>query len=195
MTDNNDPVSTPVSDSEELRSIYRSGLQEKVPPRLDRMVMRGAQSEIQKDSALRYFLPWGRSVAFIAAAGLSLALLLDLNKSANREQVSTPESIVQQEFNSEAAESSARMLEIGRTANHRFLGEDPDADDVTLPATSGAPAEVLEKQRKLCGDAQMATPQSWMVCIVQLRADGNTREARAELDRLLLAYPDFVPAQ
>ena len=191
MTEKNDPA----HDSEDLRAIYRSGSREKVPPRLDKMVMRRARSEIRKGSMSKLYFPWGRPAAFVAVAGLSLAVLLELNETANHEQRPMTGPNIQQDFRSEAADGSTRMIDIGKTATHRFLGEDPGAGDVTAPATASEPGESLPGPVKLCDDAQVETPQSWMVCIVRLRADGHSQEANMEMGELLLTYPDFVPYQ
>lgn len=181
MTENDDSISA--ADNAELRAIYGSGTQERVPARLDEAVMRNASIEAKKDTAFLWFIPWRRPVAFIATAGLSLAIVIEMSELSVFEPSPLSASDTQQEFAKEIAESSVRMRRIGEIATHRALGETSDISQLSIAA----------KGRTLCSEDQVKTPESWLACILQLRTDGFQEEAHAEMDRLLLAYPDFTP--
>ena len=140
MTDNDDFTSS--TDNEELHATYRSGPQERVPPHLDEAVMRTASIEAQKDTAFRWFIPWRRPVAFIATAGLSLAIVIEMSELSVFEQSPLSASDTQQEFSKEVAESSARMRQIGETATHRALGETPDVSQLSIAAKGSRSAMV-----------------------------------------------------
>lgn len=183
MIENNDSVSA--VDNEELRAIYGSGTQEQVPAHLDEAVMSNARIEAQKDAAFLWFIPWRRPVAFIATAGLSLAIVLEMSELSVFEQSPLSASDIQQEFAKEVAESSARMRRIGETATHRALGGTSDASQLPIVAKGGT----------LCGEDQIKTPESWLACVIQLRTDGFQEQAHTEMDRLLLAYPGFTPPE
>jgi len=183
MIDNDDFAFA--TDNEALRATYRFGPQEQVPRHLDEAVMRNASIEAQKDKALRWFIPWRRPIAFAVMASLSLAIVIEMSELAVFEQSPLSESDTQQEFAKEAAESSARMRQIGETATHLSLG---GTSDVSQPDTAA-------KGGTLCSDDQIKSPESWLECVVKLRADGFLPEAHAEMGRLLLAYPDFTLPQ
>ena len=183
MTDNDDFTST--TDNEELRATYRSGPQEQVPPHLDEAVMRSASIEAKKDTALLWFIPWRRPVAFAVMASLSLAIVIEMSELAVFEPSPLSASDTQQEFAKEVAESSARMRRIGVTATHRALGETSDVSQSDIAVKGGS----------LCSDDQIKSPESWLECVLRLRTDGFLAEARAEMDRLLLVFPDFTPPE
>lgn len=180
MNENNESISA--ADNGELRAIYGAGTQEQVPAHLDAAVMRNADFELQKDTTFRWFIPWMRPVAFIAMAGLSLAIVIEMSELSVFEPSPLSVSDTQQKFAKEVAASSARMRQIGETATHRALGETPDVSQLSIAAKGGT----------LCSDDQIKSPESWFACVDQLRADGFQEEARAEMGRLLLAYPDFT---
>lgn len=183
MTDNNDPA--PEADNEALRTLYRSGPQERVPPRLDQSVLRNASKETRKDTALRWFLPWRRPAVFIVTAGLSLAIVIEMSEMAVFERSPLAAGDTPQEFATEAVESLARMRQLGETARHLALGEDSAVSQFTIKAQGAT----------FCDDDQIETPESWLKCIVQLRTHGFHADADAESSRLLSAHPDFTLAE
>jgi len=181
-----DPLKpTSATENEALRATYRYGARQQVPTHLDDAVMRNARADVRNDSGWRWFTAWRRPVAFIATAGLSLAIVLEMSELEVFEQRSIAVPELPQDFATEAAESPARIRQIGETANQRALGESADIRQLTLPTGDNS----------LCTDDQVKTPESWFACIALLRADGFHEDAQAELDRLLLAYPGFTPPE
>jgi len=177
--------STSAIANEALRATYRYGARQQVPAHLDDAVMRDACADVQQDSGWRWFTAWRRPVAFIATAGLSLAIVLEMSELAVFERGPLAGPDIRQDFATEAAESPARIRQIGETARQRALGESSDIRQLTI-----APGD-----DPLCTDDQVKMPDSWFACIARLRANGFHREAQAELDRLLLAYPGFTPPE
>ncbi len=52
---------------------------EAAPPELDRIVLQNASSAVRTEGRKFPFMAWLRPAAFVATAGLSFALVLDLN--------------------------------------------------------------------------------------------------------------------
>lgn len=180
MSDEYETTST--AENEALRATYQYGVQEPVPPHLDDAVLRNARADVRKDRGFSWFSAWRRPAAFIATVGLSLAIVIELGDLAIFEQDPLSRPDPQQDFATEAAESPARIRQIGEIANQRALGENIDIKQLIIPTGGDA----------VCNDAQIRTPDSWLACVVQLRADGFSEEARTEMGKLLLAYPGFT---
>ena len=211
MTDIDQSASESQDDSERLLGAYRSTAEEVTPPHLDNVVLKKAAAEVKKDKTVEWFLPWRRPAAFVAAVGLSLAILIEIQESElidqnlptqiidsgqatgdepgsaaqlPRSDLTSPtglaNSITVQKFSSEATESSTRMREMGQTAEHRSLGNDPNYGPYANQA------------RNNCSDEAMANPGSWLECVEELRTNGLLQEADTELEQLLLAYPEMT---
>jgi len=192
MTDRND-ITSP--DDVELRTLYKSGPAQRVPTRLDDIVMRDASRELEKSAAFGGFLQWRQPAAFAATLALTVALLFQWNETPLPPQ--NPDSLINPEsgFASEAASSPARMREIGETAKQRFLGEDPDISTATIPGSHKIAAKSRLGGSTVCRDDQIASTNSWLECIAILRQDGFAAAAKAEQVRFNRAHPDFQPAQ
>jgi hypothetical protein len=63
----------------------------------------------------------------------------------------------------------------------------------TAAGRSLAPAAVLSAQVVDCDDDAVATPQTWLECIVALEDAGRDDAAREQRARLAEAFPDFDP--
>lgn len=83
---NQDNESDPLVSAE-----YRAAATERTPPTLDAVVLKNAEAAA-KDTAFRRFTAfWFRPLAFVAALGLSLALLLELTQSPEFQPATSPE--------------------------------------------------------------------------------------------------------
>lgn len=70
---------------------YRATATERTPPALDAAVLKKAEAA-PRDIGLRRFTAfWFRPLAFVATLGLSLALLLELNRSPESQSIATPD--------------------------------------------------------------------------------------------------------
>ena len=169
---------------------YRSVSAERVPPHLDKRVLKLAADEARKDARFRWIIPWLRPAAFAATFGLSLAVLLEINNEPEVTNGITaddtgvaPSARVLDDFASAAADSSSRIRQIGETAAERELDGESDTSAYARPESQDG--------RPFCDDEQSATPEAWQRCIERLRTEGRTREADSELARFREAYPDF----
>ena len=217
MTDTDGQANEPQIENSELNKIYRSTACDETPPHLDEIVLNMAAAEVRRDRSYQWFLPWRRPAAFIAAVGLSLAILIEFDESklyfqdaevqymdggrlssdrsvttlpdapdspANLPKISTEQpsdprdAVALDSFSSEATMSSERMREIGQTAEHQSLGNDPN---IGLGSDqSGYP----------CSTQKTENPSSWLKCIDDLRVNGFESEADNELERLILVFPE-----
>ena len=113
---------------------YRATATERTPPALDAAVLKKAEAA-PKDIGLRGFTAfWSRPLAFVATLGLSLALLLELNRSPESQSIATPE------------------IEFGRSEAQSIVVDPPPAvigvtseDDRTdSPTNMSAPAQLID---------------------------------------------------
>ena len=63
-----------------VTAAYRDTASELSPPRLDQKILREAAREVTKYRKSSWSIGWLRPVAFVATAGLSIALLLELTE-------------------------------------------------------------------------------------------------------------------
>jgi hypothetical protein len=217
MTDTDGKTNEPQIENSELNRIYRSTAGDETPPHLDEIVLNMAAAEVRRDRSYQWFLPWRRPAAFVAAVGLSLAILIEFDESdflfqdaevqyidgsrlssdrsvttlpdapdspANLPEISTEQpsnardAVALDRFSSEATMSSERMREIGQTAEHQSLGNDPNID----PDSNQGDYP--------CSTQKTENPSSWLECIDDLRANGFGSEADNELERLILVFPE-----
>jgi hypothetical protein len=87
-----------------------------------------------------------------------------------------PDAVTLDRFSSAATESSERMREIGQTAEHQSLGNDPNIG--------------LDQSAYPCSTPKTENPSSWLECIDDLRANGFASEAENELERLIHTFPE-----
>ncbi len=193
VTDRVEAASDPQTDCEDLLETYRSTARDTAPPHLDAIVLKSAAVEAEKVKSFEWFLPWRRPAAFVMAVGLCLAILIEFDEVGfidhnpalqfiDKTQITTDpvEPGILQKFSSAATDSSMRMREIGQTANHQSLGSDPNF------------ADSADQESHSCSDEKTQTPESWLECIEELRANGSQDMADTELERLLLAYPEMT---
>lgn len=179
MTDNNHDTKT---DEVDLRAIYSAGSPQRVPAHLDKIVMRGARNELQENATFRGFLRWRQPLGFAITVAFACALLFQWSEFALIEQGGEAAPVPESGFATEAANSPARIREIGQTATHRFLGEDQVVD---------AGTESLQGDVPVCRDDQIKTPESWLDCIAILRESGFAQQATMESKKFQLAHPDI----
>jgi len=103
----------------------------------------------------------------------------NLPKTSTEQPSDPPDAAAVDNFSSEATESSEGMREIGQTAEHQSLGNNPnigpDSDQGNYP----------------CSSQKTENPNSWLECIDDLRANGFVSEADNELERLILVFPEM----
>jgi hypothetical protein len=217
MTDTDGQANESQIESSELNKIYRSTACDETPPHLDEFVLNMAAAQARRDRSYQWFLPWRRPAAFVAAVGLSLAILIEFDESEYFFQDSQlqyidggrPSSDKSVTTLPDAPDSPANLPQIGTEQP----SDPPDA--VTLDRFSSAATESSERMRKIgqtaehqslgndpnigpgsdqsgypCSTQKTENPLSWLICIDDLRANGFESEADNELERLILVFPE-----
>ena len=175
-------------DAIEARLAYRSAAAEKPSGQLDDTILDLARREVGKDQWFGWALPWLRPAAFVATAGLSLAVVMQLgvlsdttNGLAGPDSPAETPAAVVEDFTSAAQDSTSRIRTIGENAAQRDLQGD------RLPFTPVAP-----DADSFCSTEETSAPESWQRCIRVLRESGKIAAARSEALRLSEAFPGFV---
>jgi len=176
---------------------------EAAPAELDRIVLRNATGAARTEGRQYAFMAWLRPAAFVATAGLSLALILDLHETG----IVTPQVSI--------------VPEVQRpTAVQPMLA--PAADDATGGRSAAETASALRREKSLtavsskmappesneyedgagtaaqagevgqCNERQKSAVAAWWQCVVTLRQAGLHEIADSEVESLQAAYPDFV---
>jgi hypothetical protein len=70
---------------------YRAAATERTPPELDGVVLEKARATAGSVGLRRFTAYWFRPVAFVATLALSLALILELTRTADQQGVDSPE--------------------------------------------------------------------------------------------------------
>lgn len=176
-------------DAKQARLAYRSAATEKPSGQLDDTILELARREAGRDHWLGWALPWLRPAAFVATAGLSLAVVMQLgvlqdttNGLAESDSVTETPAAVVEDFASAAQDSTSRIRTIGENAAQRDLEGD------RLPFTPVAPGDA----EIFCSTEETSTPESWQRCIRRLREDGKIAAAQSEALRLSETFPGFL---
>jgi hypothetical protein len=193
-----------------VSSTYRAGATERVPVRLDRLVLAEARREATGKSRASSLPGWLVPVAFAAVLALGLSFNLEFNQP---DSIPAVPNTVGTEGNISAAtardstddletavESTGKRL---RALDDAVSNLAPGNKPVSLPETSAVGdtgqsnslATDLAIADRSCGAEATATAGNWWSCIEALRRDGQTDAARVELDLFEAAFPDYALAQ
>jgi len=179
-----------------VSATYRDMAQETVPLDVDAAVLRQARRAVDSPSAIARLTGWLRPLAFVATAGLSLALIVQLS---NQPDYKLPENLdpavapLPADAFRDAAGQAAEQV--------RRLGQDPamstPLDSTTMPApmSEAAPEASLLPASDGCDARARASSGTWWQCIRELEQKGLPEVAERELQTLLQAYPQFSAPQ
>ncbi len=195
MSDKND---SPPDLAPGVSSLYRAVASEQAPEDINQAVMDRARREVHTNRIFPWRDAWYRPVAFVATAGLCLALILQMTEMDVPESPDTTIGIVPvtgklfQEAG-EATQDQVRQLEVEAS---RSMTSPPDK---TAPdsVTTGIPTGIGDVGPNLpaddyCSDEQRAETATWWLCIEGLEKRGQTQAAERELQALLQIFPDFT---
>jgi hypothetical protein len=190
---------------------YRDLADERTPEHLDRTILRAAA----KAARPRYsrFIAWTRPMAWAATIMLSVALVLEVTNSPSPGVVSFDETIGTFEVQSPEADakddgpvdspeesvvpvseltkkqSSDMRQKAAAIAEQEIAPQQPAARErdefLSTAAFSAAVAD--------CDEDVVATPQTWLECIVALEDADRDDAAREQRALLAEAFPDFDP--
>lgn len=185
-----------------LSAAYRDIAIECAPEKLDTIVMDTARREVKRENGTTWRDAWYRPVTFIATAGLSLALILQLSHYGIFEPAGmTDDGLngvvpVSESAFQDAAERTAERIRQLEVEAERSMEAPRQAAPVAVPDATPADVGSLLPADDRCTDEQRANSRSWWQCIQDLEKRGLTGAAEQELQALLRAHPQFtVPDQ
>ena len=170
-------------DLEVVSAEYHAIVTESVPAWLNKEVLRNAAARSSRTPLAAMFMLWGRPLAFVATAGLSLALLLPLSQAPvvddAGEYFGLP--FASREDSSGSADALSRAVE---ESGKRL-------EDLNL--SSGA-AQPITANRS-CSELESVDAATWWRCIEGLQNSGRTADAKSELALHKIRHPDFTPPE
>ena len=196
---------------------YRDLADERTPEHFDRIVLRAAAKEARP----RYsrFIAWTRPMAWAATVMLSVALVLEVTNTPLPGVVSFDETISTFEVASPEAdakddgpvdlpeESVTPASELTKKQRNDMRQKAAEFkiknEDMMRQAEELARVQVGENDQPSaaafsapvtdCDEDAVATPQTWLECIVALEDAGRDDAARDQRAMLAEAFPDFDP--
>jgi hypothetical protein len=186
MTENTDDLQL-AEDIERVSTDYRSIATEKVPAWLDKKVLRDAAADPSKSPFAAAFVRWARPLVFVATAGLSLALLLELNQAPGVDDSVGFDRLVPvagQSDNQVSAGSAEALSRAVEESGKRLKDMSFSSDAVQTNTTN-----------RSCSEQESIDPVTWWLCIESLQESGRTTDALSELALLEARFPDFSPPE
>ena len=178
-----------------LSAAYRSLATETTPAALDDRVLDAARRHTTGRPAQGKRRTWYRPVTFVATAGLSLALLIQLDNSGVVEPTAITEgsaggtaSAPGDAFRDAAAVTAEQVRQLDATGNRSSTTGNPAMIAPNTPATDAGSQIAADDH---CTDEQRADSSTWWQCIDDLERRGLSQAAERELAALLTAFPGF----
>jgi RNA polymerase sigma-70 factor (ECF subfamily) len=193
-----------------VSNTYRAGATETVPVHLDRTVLAEARREAKGKSRASSLSAWLVPAAFAAVLALGLSFNLEFdqpdsipavpNQAGTEGNISAATALDSTDDLETAVESTGKRL---RALDDAVSNLAPGNKPVSLPETSAvgdtgqsnslAPyAAIVDGS---CSKEATASAGTWWLCIESLQRNGQTDAARAELELLETAFPDFKLAR
>lgn len=183
---------------------YRDLEDERTPEHLDRTILKTAAKEARP----RYsrFIAWTRPMAWAATVMLSVALVLEVTNSPSPGVVSFDETIGKFEVQSPEADAKddgpVESLEESvvpaseltkKQSNDMRQKATATAEQEFAAGRSLASAAAVSAPVADCDEDAVATPQTWLECIVALESAGMDDAAGEQRILLAEAFPEFDP--
>jgi len=157
---------------------YKEVASECAPEHLDRAILKQAADAARP----RYLksISWTRPMAWAATITLCVGLVLEITKAPV--PVSTESSLP----------AAQPAVERKRTAK---MGMDLRQQDAVMPARAEAfaLADAPDQSSPACTEKDIATPESWLLCIEKLENAGRTEEANEQRALYEAAFPVDEP--
>lgn len=170
---------------------------ERPPAKLDAAVLGMARDAARSDrTSTASRVRWYKPVAFIAVAGLGIALLLELTDTALQIPTAMPvnDSSVPTGPFEEAADAVASEIQRVESETAESLATStgllPGAAVTIDVGTDDAGVQQPADTR--CSDEQRAQVTRWWPCIEDLEKRGLTQSAERELEALFRQHPQFT---
>lgn len=180
----------------EVGAAYRELAQEQAPERIDAAVLGMARKAVDSGSGLSKVTTWLRPLTFVATAGLSLALIVQLN---NTPDIDIPDSIAPgvtplpaDAFQDAASQTAEQLRQLEQNPG-MSLSADPPA--TATPVAESTRELSLLPANERCDDEARASSGTWWQCVRELEQRGLPEAAERELQVLLKTFPQFSAPQ
>lgn len=176
----------------DVRAAYREMAQEQAPDNLDAAVLKMAGSAVESRSGLSQLTAWLRPLSFVATAGLSLALIVQLGNApeiglpGNSATDITP--LATDVFEDAASQTAEQIRQLEQSPGMMMS---PDAAATTAPVAESSRDLSLLPANERCDDETRASSGTWWQCVRELEQRGLPEAAERELQALLRAFPQF----
>ncbi len=185
----NDPV---------VSAEYQAMANERTPSALDSAVLKDASAAARGLGLQRFTASWFRPLAFVASLGLALALLLEYASTDNLQWApvrETPPVVPSDSATATANEEqiSSEFSEMIEASSKRMREQEASRDALIQSLNEPGAIEkvTVENIARLCTKEQTAGPATWWQCIAELNDAGRHDDARAEMEFLKRAHPNF----
>lgn len=187
---------------EEITKAYRNLATERVPATVNESVMRRARAV--QDRGYARLTYWLRPLAWAATIGLSLAVVLQLADIPDPESAapvprpgsaqSLPEDKAESPPLENRAASTARASDPAQTREALMRVKDSTVPQA-VPARSQKFVASEIAEASTCTAEQVASPETWLDCILALEDDDRQEAAASERRRLAATFPEFQPTR
>lgn len=179
---------------------YRALPDEDTPGHLDAKIMLAARNAAVKQTGIFRITAWLRPLAFAATAGLSIALLLEINESqilglSVESHAPTPAGADSSAAVPDSAATDSADTDRFRDAAGQALEQVREigaSEDATLKEMPKSTSEGSIQESSGCTTEQRSNPGDWMACIDELERSGMTAIADRELAELRQSFPHFL---
>lgn len=179
-----------------VAAVYRELAQEQVPHTVDRKVLGQSRKAVEAPSIVVRLSSWLRPLAFVATAGLSLALLIQLSN--------TPDAIFPDDALPGVAPLPANVFQDAASQTSKQIRQLEESQSKSMPSPpTSSPATTAADNPELsllpaserCNDEERASSGTWWQCVRELEQRGLPEAAERELQALLQNYPQFSAPQ
>jgi hypothetical protein len=189
---------------------YRAGATEKVPGHLDRMVLAEARREAGWKNRAAALPGWLVPAAFAAVLALSLSFNLEFNQPDLGPVVQDRAGPAESNIAATAVDSTEDLETAVESTGIRLRALDdavsnlapgnkpqssPEASGVGATGQSNSLAADVPIADRSCGTEATAAAETWWSCVEALQRTGQADAARAELELLEAAFPEFELAR
>ena len=189
---------------------YRAGATEKVPVHLDRVVLAEAKQESGRKPWAPGLPGWLVPTAFAAVLALSLSFNLEFNQPdlspAGQDRAGPEESNIAatavdstEDLETAVESTGIRLRALDDAVSNLAPGNrpqsSPEASGVGANGQSTSLAADVQIADRSCGTEATAAAETWWSCVEALQRTGQADAARAELELLEAAFPEFELAR
>ena len=186
-----------------VSAAYRELADERTPEHLDHVILNAARGAATP--RWNKAIAWLRPAAWVATIGVCLAIGTERLEKSRPQSAGAQKMQQLQEVESPEASDLPRRSDDADAGAAPELGESSLEDtetpvrqrtitDVQPPASilSTAPASNLAEEtatERYCDESEIADPNTWLECILELEQQGFYDAARLERERLAAAFP------